>query len=173
MTDAPAYVVEPAAPGDAAAIADFNLRLAAETEDKALDPATVAAGVAAALADPNKALYFVARPPNESTDNAAEQPAVGCLMVTWEWSDWRNGPYWWIQSVYVCPDHRGRGVFRALLDRAAGAAAEAGAVALRLYAERENHAAQAVYARCGFSDPGYVILERFPVDAPRPPRPRD
>ncbi|QDT15531.1 GNAT family N-acetyltransferase [Alienimonas californiensis] len=163
---APAFVVAPAGPDDAEAIAEFNVRLAEETESKRLDPATVRAGVAAALADPAKALYFVARPAAGTAGGPASgEPPIGCLMVTWEWSDWRNGAIWWIQSVYVHPDHRGRGAFRRLLDHAAGAAVDAGAVGLRLYAERENHAAHAVYARCGFVEPGYVVFERAPAGA--------
>ena len=173
MSDAPAHLVERAVPADAAAIAEFNRRLAWETEGKTLDPDTVAAGVAAALADPAKALYFVSRPvapdPSAAGDAASGPaaggvvPPAGCLMVTWEWSDWRNGAYWWIQSVYVRPESRGRGVFRGLLNAAAAAAAESGAVSLRLYAERENRLARAVYARCGFSEPGYLLLEQFPI----------
>ncbi|MFH5805122.1 GNAT family N-acetyltransferase [Alienimonas sp. DA493] len=155
---APAFVVAPAGPDDAEAIAEFNLRLAEETEGKRLDPATVRAGVAAVLADPAKGRYFVARP-------ASGGAPVGCLMVTWEWSDWRNGAFWWIQSVFVRPERRGRGAFRQLLDHAAGAAEAAGAVGLRLYAERENHAAHAVYGRCGFVAPGYVVFERSPPGA--------
>ena len=156
MTDAPPFVVAPAAPDDAAAIADFNLRLAAETEDKTLDPDIVRAGVAALLADPAKGLYFVARPAGA----AANSDPVAQIMVTWEWSDWRNGAFWWVQSVYVAPGHRGRGAFRALLDRVREEAESAGAVGLRLYAERANRAALATYGKCGFSPTGYVVLER-------------
>ncbi|NNJ27713.1 GNAT family N-acetyltransferase [Alienimonas chondri] len=157
MTDTPDYAAAPATPDDAAALVDFNVRLAAETESKTLDPDVVFAGVSAALADPNKALYFVARP---VADPAG--PPIGCLMVTWEWSDWRNGAFWWIQSVYVHPDHRGRGVFRTLLNHATTASEQAGAVGLRLYAERENHAAHRAYRRCGFVEPGYIVFERCP-----------
>ena len=155
MTGSP-FAVRDAAPGDAAAIAGFNARLAAETEGKTLDPDALAAGVAAVLADPAKGRYFVA-------EAAETRGPIGCLMVTWEWSDWRNGAFWWIQSVYVRPENRGRGAFRALLDRAAAEATAAGAVGLRLYAERENRGALAIYARCGFSEPGYLVLERVPV----------
>ena len=156
MSGDPGWDVRPAGAGDAAAIAAFNLRLAAETEGKELDPAVVAAGVAALLADPAKGLYFLARPAGADPTG----PPVGQIMVTWEWSDWRNGAFWWIQSVYVAPERRGRGAFRALLGRAAAEAGAAGAVGLRLYAERDNRAALETYARCGFSAPGYVVLER-------------
>ena len=159
------FLVRDAAPGDTAAIAGFNARLAAETEEKALDPETLAAGVAAVLADPAKGRYFVAELAvlAETADAAGDGGPIGCLMITWEWSDWRNGAFWWIQSVYVRPENRGRGAFRALLDRAAAEATAAGAVGLRLYAERENRGALATYARCGFSEPGYLVLERVPV----------
>ena len=152
MTDSLSFTVTDATPADAGAIADCNVRLAAETEDHPLDPATVRAGVAALLADRAKGRYFVARGPGGGV--------VGQLMVTTEWSDWRNGPFWWVQSVYVHRDHRGRGVFRALLGHAAGAAREAGAVGLRLYVEQDNAAAQETYRRCGFARTPYQIWER-------------
>src|SRR5688572_7151832 len=101
--------VRPARTDDAATIADFNLRLAEESEGLALDPATVRAGVEALIADATKGLYFVA----ESGGRI-----VGQLMLTVEWSDWRNGPIYWLQSVYVAPEARGSGVFRALWERA-------------------------------------------------------
>ena len=98
--------VRTATPADVPVIVDYNRRLARETEHKTLDPETVAAGVAAAIADPQtKGPYFLA------CDGA---DVVGQLQVTLEWSDWRNGWFWWIQSVYVRADVRGRGVFRRL-----------------------------------------------------------
>src|SRR5262245_25952289 len=130
--------VRAAVPADAAVIAEFNRRLALETEHKALDPATLAAGVAAALADPDRARYFVAE------DGGA---VVGQLMLTREWSDWRNGWIWWIQSVYVSHEARRRGAFRALYEHARAAGVAEGVVGLRLYVEQDNHAAQEVYRR--------------------------
>ena len=127
--------VRPARADDAATIADFNVRLAAESEALTLDDATVRAGVEALLADPAKGAYLV-----------AEQAGalVGQLMLTIEWSDWRNGPIYWLQSVYVVPAMRGAGVFRALWDHALAAAREAGArfahpSPLRLYASIRDH----------------------------------
>jgi ribosomal protein S18 acetylase RimI-like enzyme len=146
--------VRPARPSDAAAIADFNLRLALESEDLALDPATVRAGVEAVLADPGKGLYFVA------VDG--EQP-LGQLMLTVEWSDWRNGPIYWLQSVYVVPARRRDGLFRALWEQALTTARAAGARAVRLYVEEENLAAQEVYRRVGMAPSGYLVFERQPV----------
>jgi len=101
--------VRRALPADAAVIVEFNRRLAAETEGKALDPHVLERGVAAGLADPHKTLYFVAE---------ADGAVVGQLMLTKEWSDWRNGWIWWLQSVYVRADQRSRGIFRSLFEHA-------------------------------------------------------
>src|SRR5437016_3340882 len=126
---------------DAAVIVDFNQRLAAETEGRPLDPAVLSAGVAAVLADPVRGLYFLAE---------ADGAVVGQLMVTTEWSDWRNGWIWWIQSVYVRGEARRQGVFRALYEHVhAQALANPAVVGLRLYVERENLAAQQTYERLG------------------------
>ena len=92
---------------DAPVIADFNLRLAEETEQLRLNPARVRAGVAAVLSDPAKGIYFVAE---------INGVIAGQVMITYEWTDWRNGLIWWLQSVYVRAEWRGRGVFRALFD---------------------------------------------------------
>ena len=154
-----AYAVTPATPDDAAAVAAFNCDLAAETEDLALDPAVVRAGVDALLADAAKGRYFLARPAGSATGEASGEVA-GQLMVTTEWSDWRNGDWWWVQSVFVAPAHRRRGVFATLLDAAAAAADAAGAVGLRLYVERDNAPALAAYARRGFRETHYRLWER-------------
>src|SRR5688500_1492020 len=128
--------IRPATHADADTLIDFNLRMARETEGLSLDPATLARGVRAALSDPAKALYFVAD---------FGRQVVGQLMLTREWSDWRDGDIWWIQSVYVNADHRRRGVFRALYEHTRQRARAAGVVGLRLYVERHNAAAQDVY----------------------------
>src|SRR5438105_2310221 len=98
---------------DAPVIAEYNQRLAHETEGRSLDPPVIAAGVRAVLSDPERGRYFVAE-----RDGAV----VGQLMITTEWSDWRNGWIWWIQSVYVRMDARRQGVFRALYEHALAAA---------------------------------------------------
>src|SRR5205085_5469840 len=134
---------------DAPTIVDFNRRLAEESEGKVLDPVVLAAGVAAGLADPDKALYFV-----------AEEGGVilGQLMLTCEWSDWRNGWIWWIQSVYVRADARRRGVFRALYEHVyQEASRDRQVIGLRLYVERENHAAQQTYLRMGMEWMNYLM----------------
>jgi ribosomal protein S18 acetylase RimI-like enzyme len=137
---------------DAETIAEFNVRMARETEDLALDHPTVLAGVLAALADHHKGRYFVA---------AAGEQVVGQLMLTREWSDWRNGDIWWVMSVYVHPDFRGRGIFKALYRHVERLAREEGAVGLRLYVETENAAAQKTYAALGMTMTHYRIMERM------------
>jgi ribosomal protein S18 acetylase RimI-like enzyme len=144
--------VRNAVPSDAPAIVEYNRRLALETEKKILEPPVLAAGVAAVLADPGRGLYFVAEENGE---------VVGQTMITYEWSDWRNGWVWWLQSVYVRADARGRGVFRLLFDRVAAEAARAGNVVdIRLYVEHENRPAQATYRRLGFEDMHFFLYHR-------------
>jgi GNAT superfamily N-acetyltransferase len=140
---------------DAAIIAEFNCRLADESEHKVLDAQVVAAGVAALLADPSKGTYFVAEEAGE---------VVGLLLITTEWSDWRNGWLWWIQSVYVRQEARRRGVFRALYEHVhAAAQADPQVIGLRLYVEHNNHAAQQTYLRVGMEPAGYLVFQRFPL----------
>lgn len=144
---------------DAAWLAQCAIAMAQETEGKALDPATVRAGIEAGLADRDKARYFVAMHDARAGADTLGIPA-GTLMLTREWSDWRNGHWWWIQSVYVMPEFRRHGVFAALYRHVeALARAAPGVIGLRLYVEDDNTAAQAVYARLGMDDAGYRILE--------------
>lgn len=135
---------------DAPVIAEFNAALARETENLTLNRATLDAGVRAALTDPAKASYFVADIDGRS---------VGQLMITREWSDWRNGDIWWIQSVYVAPAFRRGGVFRALYEHARSRARASGAAAVRLYVEKENHRAQRSYEAMGMHLTGYLVME--------------
>ena len=136
-------------------LARFNAAMALETEHKILDPATLRAGVEEILAEPQRGFYLVA----ESDANV-----VGCLMITYEWSDWRNGNWWWFQSVYVAPDARRAGIFRQLfadVERRAREAEEV--IGLRLYVERDNAAAQRTYASLGMSETAYRLFEtEFP-----------
>ena len=114
----------------------------------------------AGIADPSKARYFIAMHDMPLAGRETIGSAVGTLMVTREWSDWRNGDWWWIQSVYVVPEQRRQGVFAALyrhLERLARATP--GVVGLRLYVERDNAAAQSTYATLGMRDAGYRIFE--------------
>ena len=140
-------------------IVEFNRRLAQETESLALDGPTLEAGVKAALADATKARYFVAC----TTDGQI----VGQMMHTYEWSDWRNGDIWWLQSVYVHPDFRSQGVFRRLFEFVAEQAeGDPSVVGLRLYVEDHNAGAQDVYQRLGLAPAGYRVMERIWKRAP-------
>lgn len=143
-------------PTDAVVVMEFNRQLAWETEHLALEPAVLEAGVRAVLADPRLGEYWLAEAGGE---------VVGQCSVTYEWSDWRNGVFWWMQSVYVASIWRRRGVFQALMEEVRKAAQAAGAIGLRLYVERENGVAQAVYRRQGFKETPYRLFERtFGVD---------
>jgi ribosomal protein S18 acetylase RimI-like enzyme len=127
--------------------------MARETEQRELDPARLTHGVEQGLADPAKGRYFVAE---------LDGRVAGCLMVTTEWSDWRDGWFWWIQSVYVASDARGRGVYRALHDHVRVAARAAGdVVGLRLYVEKENARAQRTYQQLGMTETGYRLYEEL------------
>ncbi len=140
-----------AATEDVAAIAQFNIAMAAETEDLALDPQTVHAGVAAVVSDDRRGFYLVARSGGK---------AVGSLMITYEWSDWRNGNLWWIQSVYVAPSARKQGIFRLLYDNVISLAKQSGdAAGVRLYVEKDNRGAQEVYRKLGMSETAYRVFE--------------
>ena len=132
----------------------INIRMALETESLRLSPKTVAKGVRAILRDPSKGMYFLA----ESQDGGRE--ILGQLMVTMEWSDWRNGNFWWIQSVYVREEQRGKGVFRALYKHVRQLARKRDDVCgLRLYVEKNNRAAMRTYKRLGMKETYYRIYD--------------
>lgn len=150
------HPLRPATPADVPIIAAFNISMAKETEDLALDPPTVKAGVSAAVGDPCRALYFVAEAPT-----SAPSDPVACCMITYEWSDWRNAQVWWLQSVYCAPAHRGKGAFRLLFDHVEAAARAAGAAGLRLYADKTNTKAHDVYERLGMTQDHYSTFEKM------------
>ncbi|MGN6512885.1 MAG: GNAT family N-acetyltransferase [Lysobacteraceae bacterium] len=155
------YRIRSATAADAPLLAQWARAMAWETEHKQLDPDTVLAGVAAGIADPARARYFLAMQDAPVAGHETLGVAVGTLMLTSEWSDWRNGDWWWIQSVYVAEDHRRRGVYAALYRHVeALARATPGVVGLRLYVERGNAAARRTYAALGMRDAGYDILEQ-------------
>ena len=161
MTDVHAFRIREAVPADAALAAQWNAAMALETEHKALDRDRVEAGVAAGIADPAAARYFIAMDDAAVAGRETLGIPVGMLMLTREWSDWRNGEWWWIQSVYVPPEHRRRGVYAALHRHVeALARATPGVVGLRLYVERGNARAQGTYASLGMVDAGYAVFER-------------
>ncbi len=136
---------------DAEVIADFNLKLAEESEHLRLDADTVLKGVTALLNDPAKGVYFVVE---------EKSRLVGQLLITYEWSDWRNGTFWWVQSVFVKPECRGRGVFKTMFEHVQRLAREQGDVCgLRLYVEQENETARRAYLKLGFEQKYYQIFE--------------
>jgi GNAT superfamily N-acetyltransferase len=143
--------IRPATMGDVDTITQYNAALASETENIALDPEILRQGVRTALADPTICHYFIAERGGQT---------VGQCMVSFEWSDWRNGWLWWFQSVYVHRDHRRCGVFRALYKHVHAAALAADNVTgLRLYVERENHSAMNTYAQLGMKPSGHIVYE--------------
>lgn len=132
-------------------VAEFNLRLAQETEDLKLDPACVKAGVSALLRDPAKGVYYLAE---------AKTEIVGQVMITYEWSDWRNGNIWWLQSVYVKPRFRQLGVFRALFNHLLNLARSgSGVCGLRLYMHADNSNARRSYEKLGMKKTRYEVFE--------------
>jgi GNAT superfamily N-acetyltransferase len=154
--------IRPAIASDAGLLAQWAQAMALETEHKHLDPATVHAGVVAGIADPARARYFIAMHDAPLAGRETIGNAVGTLMLTQEWSDWRNGDWWWIQSVYVAPSSRRQGVYAALYRHVEQLARDTpGVIGLRLYVERHNAAAQRTYAALGMVDAGYAIYERL------------
>lgn len=156
--------VRDARPDDLPRIVEYNARLASETEGKALDPDVLARGVSLALADPDRLRYWVAED--------ADGRVVGQTAITREWSDWRAGWIWWLQSVYVALDARGLGVFRALHGHVRILARSSpDVIGLRLYVETANDRAMQTYRALGLADGGYHVyeelwigLERSPID---------
>jgi GNAT superfamily N-acetyltransferase len=143
--------IRDARPSDAGVIVGFNVKMAMETEGRPLEAELINQGVAAVLANATKGRYWVAEQDGQ---------VIGQLMVTYEWSDWRNGVFWWIQSVYVRGDSRRKGVF-SLLHRHVESIARAtpGVCGLRLYVELENLRAQKTYLALGMTSPGYQVME--------------
>ncbi len=146
-------IIRPARFEDWPVIVEFNRSLAEESEGKSLDANVLAEGVKSLLSDAHHGRYFVAE---------IDGHVVGQLMHTREWSDWRNGEIWWLQSVYVHRDCRRRGVFRRLVRHLTELAKSTpGIVGLRLYMEQANDIARQTYERCGFESGHYVVLEQI------------
>jgi len=137
--------------GDAKIIIDFQIKMAWETEKLNLDRAVVEKGVISVFNDPNKGTYFVAED---------EGKIVASLLITFEWSDWRNSTVWWIQSVFVIEESRGKGVFKKmyqfLSDKVKRIPSLAG---LRLYVDKTNTSAQGVYSKLGMNGDHYQLYE--------------
>jgi len=145
-----AITVRDATLDDLETIVRFNGELARESEGIRLDRATLRAGVRALLDDAAKGRYFIA-------ERAGE--VAGQLMTTYEWSDWRNGLFLWIQSVYVAPEQRRAGVFRSLYRHVERLALGPGHCGLRLYVHDHNDGAKATYRRLGMVDGSYSVLQ--------------
>ncbi|HEX7029991.1 MAG TPA: GNAT family N-acetyltransferase [Gammaproteobacteria bacterium] len=144
-------LIREATPADLDTVVRFNLALAAESESRELDEDLLTAGVAALLADDEKGSYFLAEKDGE---------VIAQTMITYEWSDWRNGNFWWIQSVYVAAEHRGTGVFSQLYRHIHRLALDTPSVCgLRLYVDQENQQAADIYRALGMQDARYDMLE--------------
>jgi GNAT superfamily N-acetyltransferase len=142
--------------GDAAFLVECNAAMAHETEHKMLDRAVLARGVTAVFDEPRRGFYLIAERGGER---------VGCLLITFEWSDWRDGDWWWFQSVYVTPRARRTGVFRALyaeVERRARATTRV--IGLRLYVERDNAHAMRTYLSLGMEEEPYRMFARGFID---------
>ena len=143
--------VRPATQSDLGTIVDFNARLALETEGLLIDREILEEGVGALLADGSRGFYNMA---------SSEGRPVGQMMHTREWSDWRNGVFWWIQSVYVLPAFRGRGVYRRMYAFVKQRASQNPEVCgFRLYVEKNNQIAQKTYQTLGMAETHYLLYE--------------
>lgn len=131
-------------------IVRFQADMAMESEGTVLDKDTLTNGVTATINDEQRGIYLVAR---------AEGKPIGSLMLTREWSDWNNQWYWWIQSVYVMPEYRKKGVYKAMYATLKDMAQENGISQIRLYADRTNLSAQQVYQRLGMRESHYLMFE--------------
>jgi ribosomal protein S18 acetylase RimI-like enzyme len=147
----PSLAIRRARLEDADFLAACNAAMALETEHKKLDPEILGRGVRNLLQNPAWGFYHVAE---------MDGVAAGCLLITFEWSDWRDGLFWWVQSVYVRPEFRRQGIFRALYRHVREAArAEANVIGFRLYVEKDNAAAQATYKALGLAETDYKMFE--------------
>ena len=147
-----AIEVRAATPGDIPFLVECNTAMALETERKTLDRQVLARGTRAVFDDPRRGFYLVAERDGQK---------VGCLLITFEWSDWRDGDWWWFQSVYVVPQARRCGVFRAMhaeVERRARATPRV--IGLRLYVERENSRAKRTYLSLGMEEESYTMFAR-------------
>ena len=146
----PDYTIVRGEVDDIESIVQFQAKMAMESEGTTLDLEKVTKGVTAAMNDESKGIYWVAK---------VNGKAIGSLMVTREWSDWNNEWYWWIQSVYVLPDYRKHGVYKAMYSTLKEVAKENKVSQIRLYVDKTNHPAQQVYQRLGMHESHYLMYE--------------
>ena len=157
MAQRPLVTVREAGPTDLEVLVSFNLAMSLETEGKALDRARLASGIASVFQDRAKGFYLVAE---------VDARAVGSLLITYEWSDWRNATFWWVQSVYVLPAARRRGVYSAMhrwvyetASRHPKPSRHPEACGIRLYVDRDNLVAKKTYASLGMAASRYEMVE--------------
>lgn len=150
MTNNSKYLIEKGNSADIEAIAHFQVEMAMESEGTSLSLERVTRGVTMAMDDEAKGQYIVAR---------CEGKVVGSLMLTREWSDWNCQWYWWIQSVYVEPLHRGKGVYRAMYERVKQMARNENVSQVRLYVDKTNNTAQHAYQHLGMTETHYLMYE--------------
>ena len=146
----PDYTIVRGEVDDIESIVQFQAKMAMESEGTTLDLEKVTKGVTAAMNDESKGIYWVAK---------VNGKVIGSLMVTREWSDWNNEWYWWIQSVYVLPDYRKHGVYKAMYSTLKEVAKENKVSQIRLYVDKTNHPAQQVYQRLGMHESHYLMYE--------------
>ena len=146
----PDYTIVRGEVDDIESIVQFQAKMAMESEGTTLDLGKVTKGVTAAMNDESKGIYWVAK---------VNGKAIGSLMVTREWSDWNNEWYWWIQSVFVLPDYRKHGVYKAMYSTLKEVAKENKVSQIRLYVDKTNHPAQQVYQRLGMHESHYLMYE--------------
>ncbi len=136
---------------DVSNLVDFNIKMAKETENKALNKQTVTKGVSQVLNNSKLGYYVIAKHKNN---------IMGSLMITYEWSDWRNGMFWWIQSVYVKKEYRKQGVYKKMYSYIKDKALKDNScTGIRLYVEQENKIAQSVYKKLGMNETHYKLFE--------------
>ena len=158
MSDTISPTVRKAVTGDAPAIAQFNINMAYETEGLNLIPEVINNGVTAIMSHPERGFYLVV----ETQDPDGNPQIVASLMVTTEWSDWRNGNFWWIQSVYVVEAWRRRGLYSLMYQEVQNLATdEPNVCGFRLYVEHENLIAQQTYQKLGMSTTHYYMYEQL------------
>jgi GNAT superfamily N-acetyltransferase len=144
-------IIEKASEEHIDVLIDFQQRLAFESEGVTLDAATIRLGMKAMFADTSKGVYYIAREDNE---------IIGCHMITFEWSDWRNGMVWWLQSVYVKESYRKKGIFKKMYDNIIAIIKnDPGLIGLRLYVDKSNERAMKVYGAMGMDGSHYTVYE--------------
>jgi ribosomal protein S18 acetylase RimI-like enzyme len=140
-----------ATPEETATLSEMIQAMAQESEGRQLDRTTLITGIRVVFANPGLGTYWLM--------SDAGKP-IGCTLITVEWSDWHNAPYWWIQSLYIHPDYRGRGLFQTLMNHLELEAKQQGVCEIRLYVERNNARAIRAYDKAGFESARYLCMTK-------------